>query len=103
MAPVNDFVLDELPIMQEYIESAGLLSFGLELGVRPPVPKAVVERSLDTIYKQLLMQRAKLTVSHPRLHAMLVPLVRAIGIPDTLRRALAAQGQSDHAIKTDPK
>lgn len=94
MTPFNEYLHEELPNVQSFLEQATQVSSttvsSQELS---PVPRSVVERSIDNIYKQLLLQRKKLQANHPKVFQNLTPILRAIGIPDKLRRALAAQGQ----------
>jgi hypothetical protein len=114
MAPFNDFVMSELSTVRLYLESAAdvALSPDEALACIPPIPKAVIERSLDNIYKQLLLQRKKVCTffveclaslslfvpkiqkDYPAVATQIQPIIRMIGVPDKLRRALTAQGQA---------
>jgi len=92
MVAFNPFIEKQLPVIQEFFDA---------MSVEPPdgkpsethIPARIVMRSIDNLYKHVLVQRKTLHASNPKVFKSLGPIMRAIGIPEKLKRLLAQQAK----------
>ena len=98
MIPLNSFILKQLPLLKKYFEElCDIECEGFEER-KVQIPRHVLERSTDNIYKQILFQKKKLEAQDRETFEQLIPILHNIGIPPKLKRALEKQGQAASAI-----
>ncbi len=99
MIPFNPLINEQIPRLAAFFESVSLSAMHLTAQSEAPreMLPLIVERSTDTVYKQILMHQKKLQ-AHETVFGSIAPIIAIVGVPEKLKRALEKQGQIGKAI-----
>jgi hypothetical protein len=94
MICLNPFICTQIPIVKSLFGSLVASDVPVLAGAceeAKPVQLSVIDRSIEAVYKQILFQQRKLSSSHSAVFQVLEPIISIIGVPEKLKRSLAAQ------------
>ena len=95
MTPLNDFVREKIPVVSSFFNHVAFAGMQLDASCEEPctIPAGVEDRSLDNVYKQMLLQRRKLEAlgEDQWKPERMQPIFDAIGVPERMKKAVAQQ------------
>lgn len=91
MVCMNSLITQQIPNVQKFFHDVVMTQEASDTvnDQKRDVPPSVIDRSVDTIYKHILFQKAKLEEQHPEVWEVLQPYHAAIGVPAKLKKAMA--------------